>query len=135
MVKIVEEMSVGAEEQMEELEAQVEKLERENQELQQRLRSLEEGDEWEWIVRSEEYVESEFDLAFHFIRFTFDVVYDLWLITWLDSNFYTRCFLFPIAVNASYVIHFHNASHLRMFFIRLWSYLSYYFCIAASFSL
>ncbi|CAK7211325.1 hypothetical protein SCUCBS95973_001074 [Sporothrix curviconia] len=45
VVKIVEEMSVGAEEQMEELEAQVEKLERENAELEQRLRALEAGEE------------------------------------------------------------------------------------------
>lgn len=45
VVKIVEEMSVGAEEQMEELEAQVEKLERENAELEERLRALEAGEE------------------------------------------------------------------------------------------
>ncbi|KAL1902960.1 hypothetical protein Sste5346_000872 [Sporothrix stenoceras] len=45
VVKIVEEMSVGAEEQMEELEAQVKKLERENAELEQRLRALEAGEE------------------------------------------------------------------------------------------
>ncbi|CAK7201665.1 hypothetical protein SEUCBS139899_004374 [Sporothrix eucalyptigena] len=45
VVKIVEEMSVGAEEQMEELEEQVEKLERENAELEQRLRALEAGEQ------------------------------------------------------------------------------------------
>lgn len=41
MVKIVEEMSVGAEEQMEELEMRVEKLEREKSVLEQQLRDLE----------------------------------------------------------------------------------------------
>ncbi len=41
MVKIVEEMSVGAQEQMEDLEAQVEKLEQERDELLQRLQELE----------------------------------------------------------------------------------------------
>ncbi|CAK7270541.1 hypothetical protein SEPCBS57363_004155 [Sporothrix epigloea] len=44
VVKIVEEMSVGAEERMEELEAQVEKLERENAALGQQLRALEAGE-------------------------------------------------------------------------------------------
>ncbi|CAK7272163.1 hypothetical protein SEPCBS119000_004980 [Sporothrix epigloea] len=44
VVKIVEEMSVGAEERMEELEAQVEKLERENTKLNQQLRALESGE-------------------------------------------------------------------------------------------
>ncbi|ERT02989.1 ion transporter [Sporothrix schenckii 1099-18] len=44
VVKIVEEMSVGAEEQMEELEAQVEKLEKQNADLERRLRALEAGD-------------------------------------------------------------------------------------------
>lgn len=44
VVKIVEEMSVGAEEQMEELEAQIEKLEHDNDRLQQRLRALEAGE-------------------------------------------------------------------------------------------
>lgn len=44
VVKIVEEMSVGAEERMEELEAQVEKLEREKAELGQQLRALEAGE-------------------------------------------------------------------------------------------
>lgn len=43
MVKIVEELSVGASEQMEELEAQVEKLEQENDELTARVRTLEQG--------------------------------------------------------------------------------------------
>ncbi|KIH86803.1 ion transporter [Sporothrix brasiliensis 5110] len=45
VVKIVEEMSVGAEEQMEELEAQVEKLEKQNADLERRLRALEAGNE------------------------------------------------------------------------------------------
>ena len=45
MVKIVEEMSVGAEEQMEELTARVEKLEHEKGVLEQQLRALEEAQE------------------------------------------------------------------------------------------
>ncbi|OAA66600.1 ion transporter [Niveomyces insectorum RCEF 264] len=44
VVKIVEEMSVGAEEQMEELEARLEKVEQEKAELEQRLRALEAGE-------------------------------------------------------------------------------------------
>ncbi|EFX03831.1 ion transporter [Grosmannia clavigera kw1407] len=43
MVKIVEELSVGASEQMEELEAQVEKLEQEKDDLVARVRELEQG--------------------------------------------------------------------------------------------
>jgi ABC-type phosphate transport system auxiliary subunit len=44
-VKIVEELSVGASENMEDIEAEAEQLQRENAELKRKLRALREGDE------------------------------------------------------------------------------------------